>query len=574
MSAAPKAETISITEVLALLDGEFRDFAKGVADGRYAFWLGSGISLFRFPGLKDLVVKVLEYLRSRVDPRKDDCPFKVGLDRALNLANLSDAEKARIEIGVAAKDWPVIGLLRDRLSGQYAAFLNIDIDGQPLDLLVWEGVDVAGTYGDDAIAPDAEHYAIALLIKEGLVSDLPSANWDGLIEKSVGELGSVQDELKVCVRSEDLQAPDRRATLIKFHGCAIRARGDDATYREYLVGAQRQIDSWGKPDSNTRGIAQYLVTVATTKPTLMMGFSAQDANIRTVFGLAKATQTWPWPGELPAYVMAEETIGEAQRALLSNVYNDKFDGGDRAAIVKSAHIQVYAKPLLTALILWTGASKLQRAARLGDFDLTNELADWVDEGILTLRDHAAAANDGDHLGFVRGLIEGVTRTKRISLSGKSDPGLSRYEPLTQVPIGRMVQDLETETNGLAETAIIAATLAKGVEAGAWSLGPPETSDNGAGTATLSAGARTERIFVLAKPEAEIALYASEAVLEEDDDVVLIHARPTQERLQRSSSRAPGRTGDVGPRKVIMANLISETATPAELMNRFRLELGL
>lgn len=574
MSTAPKAATISITETLTLLDGDFNAFANGVADGRYAFWLGSGISLFRFPGLKDVVVKVLEYLRGRVDPSNDNCPFKTGLDRAFNLANLSDAEKANIDFGVAAEDWPVVGLLRERLSGQYAAFLNIDIDGEPLDLLVWEGVNVAATYADETVAPDAEHYAIALLIKEGLVSELPSANWDGLIEKAVDELSNGNNELKICVRSEDLQAPAQRATLIKFHGCAVRARDDNPTYREYLVGAQSQIDGWGDPDSRTRAIAQYLVNVATTKPTLMMGFSAQDANIRKVFGLAKAAQTWPWPGELPAYVMAEDMIGEAQRALLSNVYRDEFEGCNRAAIMKSAQIRAFAKPLLTSLILWAGAAKLQRVARLGNFDLTDELAEWIDEGIIKLRDLIAAADGGDHLDFVKGLIGGVSRTKRIFLAGKSDPTSLRYEPLTEVPVSRMVQGLETETNGLPEAAIIAATFAKGVEAGFWSLDPPGTVDDRAGTATLTSGTQVDRIFILAKPEAEIALYASEAVLEEDEDVVLCHARPIQERMQRSSSRAPGRTGDVGPRQVGMVDLIAEATTPAELMVRFKLEAGL
>ena len=549
VSGAPKAATISIAETLALLDGDFIAFAKGAADGRYAFWLGSGISLFRFPGLKAIVIKALEYLRNRADPSQEQCRFRAGLERAFNLANLSDEEKAKIDLRIAADGWSVADILRDRLSGQYAAFLNIDIDGEPLDLLVWEGVAVAATYADDTVAPDAEHYAIAVLIKEGLVTELPSANWDGLIEKAVNELSDGNRGLKVCVRSQNLQASSQKATLVKFHGCAVRARDDQATYRKYLVAAQRQIDDWGGTDSNTHGIAQYLINVAITKPTLMLGFSAQDANIRKVFGLAKAAQNWAWPGELPAYVMAEDTIGEAQRTLLGNVYRDPFETADRAAIMASAHLQAFAKPLLTALILWTYAAKLQRAARLGDFDLTDELAEWVDEGIINLRDQLATANVGDHLAFVEALIGGLSRTKRIFLAGKSDPGASHYEPLTQTPVSQMMQDVEFETNGSPEAAMIAATLAKGAAAGYWSMKPPASGDDRAATATITMDARTDRIFVLGKPEAELALYASEAVLEEDEDVVLIHARPMHDRMQRSPSRPPGRTGAVGPRRV-------------------------
>ena len=71
MSTAPNAATISLTETLALLDGDFAAFANGVADARYAFWLGSGISFSRFPGLKQIVVKALEFLRTRVGPVPD-----------------------------------------------------------------------------------------------------------------------------------------------------------------------------------------------------------------------------------------------------------------------------------------------------------------------------------------------------------------------------------------------------------------------------------------------------------------------------------------------------------------------
>jgi hypothetical protein len=47
----PSAANITVAETLGLLDGPFTGLAKGVAEGRYALWLGSGISLSRVPGL-------------------------------------------------------------------------------------------------------------------------------------------------------------------------------------------------------------------------------------------------------------------------------------------------------------------------------------------------------------------------------------------------------------------------------------------------------------------------------------------------------------------------------------------
>nr|WP_246408747.1 SIR2 family protein [Parvularcula dongshanensis] len=422
--------------------------------------------------------------------------------------------------------------------------------------------------------PDAEHYAIAVLVKEGLVRELPSANWDGLIEKATRELSGDNDGLKICVRSEDLQAPDQKATLTKFHGCAVRARDDEALYRPYLVGAQRQIDGWAT-DAKVAGLVQHLIDVAISKPTLLLGFSAQDANIRTIFALAADKQSWDWPGDLPAYVMAEEAVGEAQTALLANVYRNQFAGADRAQIKTSAHLQAYAKPLLTALLLWTYAAKLQRTARLGTFDLSDELAAWVDEGVILLRDQMAAANTGNHLAFVEALIGGLSRGKRLFLAGRSDPTTTRYEALSPIPLSQMDQNVETETDGTPEAAVIAATLAKGVHVGDWTLRPTLNTDDRAGVAELTSGGRTNRVFMVGKPDAELALHDSEAVLEDDEDAILIHARSIHERMQRSPTRAPGRTGGpVGPRRVSMASLIAEVAEPSALMERFKQEAGL
>jgi hypothetical protein len=144
------------------------------------------------------------------------------------------------------------------------------------DYLLWEGAEVTTTYGDPAIEPDTEHLCIALLILEGVASEIPSANWDGLIEKAVAEVNSGAPALLVCVDPEDLRAPALQARLYKFHGCAVRARDDEAKYRPLLIARQSQIHAWipqGGP------FVTRLIDIATTKPTLMVGLSAQDANI-------------------------------------------------------------------------------------------------------------------------------------------------------------------------------------------------------------------------------------------------------------------------------------------------------
>ena len=55
------AETITVKQSLEMLDGPFRGFAEGVAEDRYAFWLGSGISLGRVDGLRQIVMRIMEF---------------------------------------------------------------------------------------------------------------------------------------------------------------------------------------------------------------------------------------------------------------------------------------------------------------------------------------------------------------------------------------------------------------------------------------------------------------------------------------------------------------------------------
>ena len=64
------------------------------------------------------------------------------------------------------------------------------------------------------------------------------------------------------------------------------------------------------------------------------------------------------------------------------------------------------------------------------------------------------------------------------------------------------------------------------------------------------------------------------MLDDDEDAILIHARPIHERLVRSPSRAPGRTGAVAPRRVSMSALVADVNEPSELMERFKQEAGL
>ena len=182
------AGSITVRETLELLETDFADFADGLANGRYALWLGSGISRDRLPDLRSLARRVLDFLHDRMGHAGDPAPYRASLERALALA-LRPAEVQRVDVAEPVDSWPGLDDLLDGLVGRYADLLGIAVSGEQPDFLLWEGVDARATYGPGH-APDCEHLCLAILALEGAVTDAASANWDGLIEAAFAELGA------------------------------------------------------------------------------------------------------------------------------------------------------------------------------------------------------------------------------------------------------------------------------------------------------------------------------------------------------------------------------------------------
>jgi hypothetical protein len=182
----PTAATITVREALDLLDGPFSGLAEGVAQRRYAFWLGSGISRARVDDLKQVIARVLTHLRDRIDAGDPTCAYRAALTEALDLAHLSPADRAQIDFGTPIPNWPVIDTVLTNLTREYSRLLDIRVRGhaEP-DYLLWEGVDVPATFAAAHASPDCEHLCLAILVLEGVVPDMPTANWDGLIEAAI-----------------------------------------------------------------------------------------------------------------------------------------------------------------------------------------------------------------------------------------------------------------------------------------------------------------------------------------------------------------------------------------------------
>jgi hypothetical protein len=162
----PTAATITIKETLDLLDGPYLGVSEGVTQGRYAFWLGSGISRDRVIGLDGVLAKLVEFLRTHATAGPE-CGYREALDKIIDMAVPSADARAQIDLCQPSSTWPCLPNLLSRLWDQYSRVLSVEIPKKKLDYLLWVGLDFANTFAiQDA---DAEHLAIGMLALEGTV---------------------------------------------------------------------------------------------------------------------------------------------------------------------------------------------------------------------------------------------------------------------------------------------------------------------------------------------------------------------------------------------------------------------
>ncbi|WP_434730501.1 SIR2 family protein [Rhizobium binae] len=572
MALAPSASNITIRQTLDVLDGPFRTVATGVAEDRYAFWLGSGISFGKVDGLKKIIPRVIEFLRQRIDRTNANCAFATALNRALALAGLSDDEWGRVNTELEFAAWPDQAAIVGRLTNNYSRLLEITVAGQPEDYLLWEGVGVAATFANPTTEPDVEHLCMAMLVLEGAASDIATANWDGLVEKAINELTGGIPKLVVCVRSEDLRQPKLAAQVIKFHGCAILAVSDEPHYRPFLVARFSQINRWAAAPEN-RAVIGRLMDIAVSKPTLMMGLSAQDSNIQAFFATAEATMRWPWPGDRPSFVFSGDQVGADQEALLRNVYPQAYTAATRDQINQQSLVKSYANPLLMALLLSVICDKLSSMVDMAEGLLDQDGKNAVKLGIVTLRNHVAGLDSGDRIEFVKSFIDQTSRIMTMFRDGSAGTAPRRYNPITSTPLHQIAGDQNIPSSGLTEVAVVAGLLGLGIENGLWSLEGIDSSNPADGIVRISTTAASTKMVLAANGRAAIRLQQNGHIAD-DEDAVLVYSAERPPNMTRSPRSSPGRTGHLGLREVSIYDLLQVTSSADDLMQHFREEAAI
>lgn len=581
MAIVPTATQITVTEVLRKLDAEFEAVARAVENGEFALWVGSGISR-RAPSLGGLIDRAMEFMRVRAVDDATSATYIPALHAAIQLA-ARDPTTLEHRFSTPYTAWSEAEAITGALWNKYSRVLDIRISGTQPDFILWDAIDIRAEFAPP-IPPAAQHLCIAILVLEGAVGTIASANWDGFIEVAVNRLsGGVAGVLQVVVDPAQMRDPPGRAQLLKFHGCIVHASDDPARYRRYLTGSHTQIIDWPE-EPRFAAMRGLVVSAATNMKTLVLGLSIQDANLQNVFTKAKAVHPWPWPcapAAAAAHIFCEDRVTEGQRDVLRVVYGDAYNDNIEA-IESGSHIRAWAEQVLIALVLRVVADKLTKlmgiwlaaagkAPIAGDLepsivDLRNSIADLatldaVDES------RTPATNRG---------IQLWSRMLAIFRTGALPASADAYETLSPSRLGLLAADPNSLSNGLGQLAITLALLQYGIVAGRWTIAEPETSDVAAGCATARgsrAGASARPVFMVKSAAEAITLQERGAFA--NNNAVVIHADDTWLRIGVSARRvsgAPGRTGHIVPIHVSVSEMVGRCGNAAELHRAFAAEL--
>lgn len=564
----------TVAEVLACFEDEFAAAASAFARGDYALWLGSGISRDVVPSVDQLLRNLLDFLQQRADPTNDRCRFSAALDEILNITVVPAELRDPIDFAEPVASWPRLPELIAWLSDKYAAVLDVRVEGEEPDFLVWAGISAASTYGSPHLHPDVEHLCVAILMLEGVVRLVPTTNWDGLVEVAVSRLAAQSDTLlRVVVLPEDFSSPEKPAELVKFHGCAVRALANEARYRDRLIARESQISGWAARWEN-RIMKERLEFVLASKPAFVVGLSAQDANIHTMFNQASQNLVRTWPASPPAIVCASEQLGRHHKHMLKVVYGDAAYSADRADIEASALLGAYAKPALVGLVLHVLTDKLcTLLERVADLALTEPEVSRLQADIRSLRNEVAASADADVHTFTEQLITMMRLVLSVFRVGKYPVvDATHYEPLTVKPVAEALDDPNFPGDALGRLAVAVSLLGRGHLAGAWVIRLEPAIDPGKAVIRItSTSGRSSEAFIVKDAGVLARLEASGQVDVSSSAVLIIYAESIPRRATRSSRTHYGRTGTGGAREVDLAALGGTARTADELFESFKLE---
>jgi hypothetical protein len=583
--AFPTANEITVRGVLELFEAGFAPVADAVENGEFALWVGSGISR-QAPNLGNLIERAFNYIRERAIDPATAAAYLPALEEALGLAEVEIA-RVRAQYGQPLAVWPERDAIISRLWTKYSRVLDIRIAGTDPDFILWDAIDIRQAF-EHPPPPAAEHLCIAILILEGAVQAIASANWDGFIEAAVERLSNgVPAIMQVVVDPDQLRGPAGRARLLKFHGCIVHATREPPVFRRFLTANYTQIVNWPETPEFA-AMCNAVVALATAHKTLVLGLSIQDNNLQTLFARAKATHAWTWPSApaAPAHIFCEDKIQQGQRDVLRLSYGAAYNDNP-AAVHEATLLRAWGEQVLIALVLKLVVNKLTRLMELALTAMGKGLIAGALEPLLqALRNDIsdlAVPDSGrqDRTAFLNRAIALWSRMLSLFRTGALPANPNSYETLSNSTPNLIAADQNAQAVGLGRLGIALSLLQYGRSAGLWEVRQPASNDltSGAMTARASRPDGVARPLFVVKSATEAITLKSNGGFA-DDKAIVIHADDTWHQMvgggtsARRVRAAPGRTGRVGETHVSLGDLLARCVDTPTLQKEFVAEMML
>jgi len=568
----------TLTESLTLLRTNWASEVEGVLNGRYAFWLGSGISRERYPDLPNLLAMLLCKLQAGIDHSKPACPYRQALRDVLELTSLRD-----VDISRPPAEWPDLPDIIKQLQPKYSEALDVElrVNGTARELF-WDLLELQQVYGDPSVPPDAEHKFLAVLIEEAIIAELVTTNWDPLIElaSEACRPGAVA-RVAVVVRNEDIRGSrDAGAPrLSKIHGCAHRSLYDPDTYRPFLVATQTQISQWSNGQAR-EPFRELVQTILREKLAFFIGLSGQDHNLQAT--CIKASLATNYFAEASRVLFAASGIKSAQHAILKAIYEPKYYSDHADDIHAKAALPLYAKPLLGSLYVLALRKKVSILLEGAPDDFQPAHHDLIQRAIARIEQLLCQRYDGiaDPTTRWRQLANEVPSllSRFLSIYRRQDTPSApdAYECITSQNPMQMAVDPLLVGHDLVWLLLAIGLILEGERRSMWAAALPGASGGEYGQLTVVVTGSRLRVFFIMGGTGMAKLYKRSFVDANDaQHVVVVYPTEREPPFPRRGSpgrRMPG-AAVKGPLEVWLKDIVEDGQTTDDLVKEFQRKLA-
>lgn len=573
----------TLREALALLEGAASQFTDTVLSGKSVPWFGSGISRERFPGVSELLLDLCNRLHARANVSNPDCPFIGTIQRILALAPSTALDPRSSPATWDETAWKHTAAT---LVDKYATVLAEEVHVAGGSLTVrWDILNLIGLYSNPAIVPDAEHEFAVLLLAEGVWSQAVTTNWDALIEGADSLLSDGERPLLQSIACNDeLNVGNPGAPrLLKIHGCAAKVAVDLDRYRPYIVATELDIRQWTDEGGAARPFHEAMRNMLRERTVIFIGLSGQDFNLQMQFIAARLTQDFD--PLAPRVTFCESGLSTHHQTILRAFYSENGFRQSRDAIIQSALLQLYAKPLLGALYFELLFRKVELVVsrstdmRAGSAQTIRASCVYIKERIIASFEALTATHD--HNGIWRELAYEIPAivSRCVSLYRKQEktPTARSYSSLCPGSLAQLQTDPNLPQLRFQWFFWAIGLLTEGARRGFWTISCSRPADGSIHTVTI-ASATTNRPLILIDDYVQGGVKCMENEIwdaaSRPEAVILYPHQRRPGSVSRTAKRtlmARGNSHQVN--EVWLGDLYDDSANDCDVLESLRLELA-